>query len=65
MEEATRDKVENIEEHPILKYFEDILGEIPGFPPKKDIDLSVNLVPRPTPMSKTPYRIGTPELKEL
>jgi len=41
------------------------LGEILGFPPKRDINFSIGLVPRPSPMSKTPYRMGTPELKEL
>jgi hypothetical protein len=29
MEETTKDKVESIEDHLVLKYFEDVLGEIP------------------------------------
>jgi hypothetical protein len=29
MEEETRDKVASNEDHPVLKYFEDVLGEIP------------------------------------
>jgi hypothetical protein len=30
-------------------------------PPKRDIDFSINLMPRATPMSKTPYRMSTPK----
>jgi hypothetical protein len=31
---------------------------------KRDIDLSVNLMHGETPVSKTPYRMSSPELKE-
>jgi len=65
MEEVARDKVESMEDHPVLKYFEYVFGEIPRFPPKRDIDFSIDLVPGVAPMSKTPYRMGTLELKEL
>jgi hypothetical protein len=65
MEEATRDKFASIEDHLVLRDFEDVFGEIPGLPPKRDIDFSTNLVLGVAPMSKKPYRMGTPELKEL
>jgi hypothetical protein len=65
MEEATGDKVESIEDHPVLRDFEDVLGEIPRFPPKRDINFSIDLVPRVSPVSKTHYIMGTLELKEL
>jgi hypothetical protein len=45
MEEETKDKMPSFEDHPVLKYFEDVFGEIPGFPPKRDIDFSIDLVP--------------------
>jgi len=32
MEEASKDKVASIEDHPFLRVFEDVLAEIPGFP---------------------------------
>jgi hypothetical protein len=54
MEEATKDKVENIEDHLILRDFEDVFREIPRFPPKRDIDFSIDLVPGVAPVSKTP-----------
>jgi hypothetical protein len=46
MEEAPKDKVPNMEDHVVLKYFEDVFKEIPGLPPKRDIDFSINLMPR-------------------
>jgi hypothetical protein len=42
-----------------------VLKEVPRLPPRRDIDFSINLMPRATPVSKTPYRMSTPELKEL
>jgi hypothetical protein len=63
MGEEAKDKVEIIEFHPILRDFEDVFGEIVGFPPKRDIDFSIDLVRGVAPMSKTPYKMGTLELK--
>jgi hypothetical protein len=37
MEEATKYKVESIEDHPILRNFEDVFREIPGFPPRETL----------------------------
>jgi hypothetical protein len=42
-----------------------VFKEILGLPPKRDIDFYINLMPRATLVSKTPYRMSTPELKEL
>ena len=36
-----------------------------GFPPKRDIDFTIDLVPGAVPVSKDPYRMSTPELVEL
>jgi hypothetical protein len=65
MVEATKDKVSNVEDCALLEDFEDDFKEISGFPPKTDIDFSINRVSRVTPISKTPYRMITPELKKL
>jgi hypothetical protein len=65
MEGATRDKMPSIEDHPDLRYFEDVFGEIPGLPLKRGIDFSIDLVPRVALVSKTSYKMGTPKLKEL
>jgi hypothetical protein len=65
MEEEPKDKVPNVEYCAILKEFEDAFKEIPGLPPKSDIDFSINLIPATTLISKTPYRMSIPELKEF
>ena len=41
------------------------LDEIPGLPPKRDIDFTIDLVSRAAPMSKAPYRMSKPEFLEL
>jgi hypothetical protein len=42
-----------------------VFKEIPRLPPKRDIDFSINLMPGAALVSKTPYRMSTPKLKEL
>jgi hypothetical protein len=64
-EEASRDVVSNLEDHKVLKKFKDIFQEVPGLPPKRDIDFSINLMHGTTSVSKAPYRMSTPEMKEL
>jgi hypothetical protein len=44
MEEATKDKVPNLEDHIVLKYFEYLFKEIAGLPPKRDIEFPINLM---------------------
>jgi hypothetical protein len=61
MEETPKDKVPNLEYHAVLEEFEDVFKEVPRLPPKRDI----NLMPGAAQLSKTPYRMSTPELKEL
>jgi hypothetical protein len=65
MEEAPKDKVPNLKDHAILKDFEDVFKEILRLLPKTNVDFSINLMPGETPVSKTPYQMSTPELKEL
>jgi hypothetical protein len=65
MEETPKDKVPSVEHCTVLKEYEDVFKEISGLPPKRDIEFSINLRLRETPLSKTPYRMSTPELKEM
>jgi hypothetical protein len=65
MEEAPMDKMSSVEDCIVLKEFEDIFKEIPSFPPKRDIDFSINMMSIVAPISKIPYRMSTLELKEL
>jgi hypothetical protein len=65
MDETPKDKVPNLEDHAILEEFEDVFKKVPGLPPKRDIDFSINLMPGAAPVSKTPYIMSTLELNEL
>jgi hypothetical protein len=65
VEEPENTKGPSLEYFPVLQEFEDVFQEIPGFPLKREIDLSIDLVPEVSPVSKKPYRMSTLELKEL
>jgi hypothetical protein len=65
MEEAPKDKMPRVEDYTMLKEFEDVFKEISRLPPKREIDFSINMMSGKNLVSKTPYRMSTPELKEL
>ena len=52
----------NFDDIPILQ---DFSKEIPRLPPKRDLDFTIELVPRAVPNSKAPYRMNILELNEL
>lgn len=55
-----------LENIPIVGNFADVfLEDIPGIPSKRDVDFTIDLVPRATPVSKYTYRMTVPELTEL
>ena len=39
--------------------------ELPGIPPEKEVDLSIEILPRIAPTSRAPFRMAPTELKEL
>ena len=50
----------------MLQEFKNVFpDEIPGLPPKRDIDFTIELVPGAAPVSKAPYRMSTPEMLEM
>ena len=54
------------DKHPFLVEFKDVFPEeLPGLPPKREIDFTIDLKPSTEPIAKTPYRMSAPELKEL
>jgi hypothetical protein len=63
---SVEDSKTSLEDHPILKEYKDMfLDEITGLPPRRDIDLSKELVPEVVSMSRAPYRMSTLDLVEL
>jgi hypothetical protein len=54
------------DDHPILREYQDVFPEeVPSLPPKRDIEFSIELAPGAVSVSRTPYRMSTPELVEL
>ena len=44
---------------PILKEFSDVfLEEIPGLPPKRELDFTIEIVPGVVPNLKAPYQMN-------
>jgi hypothetical protein len=56
----------SLEEHPTLREYRYLFPEeVPGLPPRRDIDFSIELAPGVVPVSRTPYQMSTPNLVEL
>ncbi|XP_073024343.1 uncharacterized protein [Primulina eburnea] len=64
--DATQEERLKASDIPVVKDFPDVFpDEIPGFPPQREIDLSIELMPGTNPISRAPYRLAPTELKEL
>ena len=56
----------NLENIPVIKEFPDVFPkELPGLPPEREVDLSIEVVQGTTPISKAPYHMAQTKLKEL
>ncbi|KAH0665926.1 hypothetical protein KY285_027132 [Solanum tuberosum] len=55
-----------LESVPVLNEFPEVfLDELPGVPPKREIDFGIDLLPNTQRISIPPYRMAPAELKEL
>eukprot|EP00253_Pinus_taeda_P016502 PITA_16502 len=62
----SKDKTTSLNNIPVIQEFADVFPEeIPGLPPRRDIDFTIELVPGAAPVSRAPYRMSVPELTEL
>ena len=51
---------------PVVDEYADVfLDEIPELPPSRDVDFTIDLIPRAGPISMAPYRMAPIELAEL
>ena len=58
--EAAKNDTPSLEDYHVVQEFRNVFpNEIPGIPPKSDINFTFDLVPRAAPVSKTPYRVST------
>ena len=50
----------------VVKDFSDVFPkELPGIPPEREVDLSIEILAGTTPTSRAPYKMAPTELKEL
>jgi hypothetical protein len=57
---------EGLEHLPVVKEFADVFPEeLPGMPPERELEFTIDLKPGTEPIARTPYRMSIPELQEL
>lgn len=55
-----------VKEIPVVCEFPNVFSkEISGLPPVREIDFTIELVPKIAPISRAPYRMASAELREL
>ena len=56
----------DVEKIPVVREFPNVfLEELPGILLEREVDLSIEIVPGTTPMSREPYKMAPTKLKEL
>jgi hypothetical protein len=66
VEAVNERKGPSLDQYPVLSEFQDVFpNELPGLPPERELDFTIELKPGAEPISKTPYRMTAPELCEL
>ncbi|KAL0539541.1 hypothetical protein IC582_023756 [Cucumis melo] len=62
----TREPEVSLSSKPVVREYPDVFpDELPGLPPPREIDFTIELEPDTTPISRAPYRMAPAELKEL
>eukprot|EP00253_Pinus_taeda_P035458 PITA_35458 len=62
----SKGKASTLDNIPVIREFADVFPEeIPGLPPKGNIDFTIELIPGAAPVSRAPYRMSVPKLTEL
>ncbi|GKC54003.1 putative reverse transcriptase domain-containing protein [Tanacetum coccineum] len=62
------DKVDEprISNIPVVRHFTNVfLEDLLGLPPQRQVDFRIDIVPRATPVAKSPYRLAPSEMQEL
>nr|XP_043619683.1 uncharacterized protein LOC122591483 [Erigeron canadensis] len=56
----------SIEDIPIVCEFADVFPEdLPGIPPERKVEFSIDLIPVAIPIAKSPYRLAPSEMQEM
>ncbi|KAB2632511.1 S ribonuclease [Pyrus ussuriensis x Pyrus communis] len=63
LEETVTSRMEDVR---VVRHFPDVFPEdLPGLPPDRDVEFTIELIPGTNPISLTPYRMAPAELREL
>ena len=55
-----------LEDIPVVKEFPDVFPkELPGMPPDREVEFTIDLIPGTSPIAQAPYKMGPKELEEL
>ena len=55
-----------VDEIPVIREFPDVFpDDIVGLPPDREVEFTIDLIPRTEPISIPPYRMAPAELREL
>ena len=55
-----------LEDIPVVREFPDVFpAELPGLPPEREVEFSIDLQPGVDPISRAPYRMAPVEMAEL
>ena len=56
----------NVEDVRVVRHFPDVFpDDLPGLPPNRYVEFTIDLLPGTDPISVTPYRMAPAELREL
>jgi hypothetical protein len=59
-------KEAKLQDIPVVNEFQDVFPkELPGMPPDREIEFTIDLIPGTTPIAQAPYKMGPKELVEL
>jgi hypothetical protein len=59
-------EVEGLENLPVVQDFVYVfLEELPGFPPERELEFTIDLKPGTESIARMPYRMSMPKLQEL
>ena len=62
----TAAKPKELKDVPVVCQFPDVFpDDLPGMPPKREVEFRIDLVPRAKTVAKAPYRLAPSEMKEL
>ena len=59
-------EVKKIQDIPEVRDFPDVFPEdLPGLPPKRQVEFRIDLIPGAAPIARAPYRLAPSEMQEL